>query len=75
MSAWLLDRLNISPHHMRRIHGVAMDIWLLMIPISIVTGWIFLTAFISAVSLYANFASHFGGYEAARAEEEAQEDG
>lgn len=74
MSAWLLNRLDVRPKTMQRIHGIAMDLWLLAIPIAIITGWLFSVAFISAVSIYANFASHFGGYEAARAEAEAQEE-
>lgn len=74
MTAYLLDRLDLSPQAMRRAHGVAMDVWLLAIPLTILTGWIFSLGFISAVSIYANFASHFGGYQAARAEAEAQDD-
>lgn len=73
MSGWLLDRLDLSPKAMRRVHGIAMDIWLLAIPVAIITGWVLSVAFISAASIYANFASHFGSYQAARAEEEAQD--
>lgn len=72
MSAWLLDRAGLSAATMKKIHGVAMDLWLLAIPVAIITGWLFSVAFISAVSIYANFASHFGGYEAARAELESE---
>ncbi|MFL6041653.1 MAG: hypothetical protein ACJ740_09645 [Gaiellales bacterium] len=35
-----------------------------MVPISIVTGWIYSVAFISAVSIYANFVSTLGGCRA-----------
>lgn len=72
MSAWLLDRAGVDAAVMKKIHGIAMDLWLLAIPVAIVTGWLYSVAFISAVSIYANFVGHFGGYEAARAEAEAQ---
>jgi hypothetical protein len=35
-----------------------------MVPLSIVTGWIYSLAFISAVSLYANIASHIAAWRA-----------
>lgn len=69
MSVWLLSRLDLTPRQRMRLHGVAMDLWLLCIPVAILTGWIFAVAFISAASIYANFAAHFGGYEAAHTDE------
>ena len=71
MSAWLLDRAGLSAATMKEVHGIAMDLWLLAIPVALITGWLFSVAFISAVSIYANFVGHFSGYEAARAEAEA----
>jgi hypothetical protein len=43
-------------------------LWTLMIPLSIYTGWIYSVAFVSAISLYANVASHWAAYRAARTE-------
>lgn len=69
LSVWILNRLNLTPRQRMRLHGVAMDLWLLMIPVAIITSWLFAVAFISACSLYANFGAHFSGYEAARTDE------
>lgn len=38
--------------------------WALMIPIAVMTGWIYSIAFISAASIYANFASHIAAWRA-----------
>jgi hypothetical protein len=38
--------------------------WLVMVPISIETGWIYSVAFISAISIYANFANHIAAWRA-----------
>jgi hypothetical protein len=42
--------------------------WIIMIPLSIITGWIYSVAFVSAISLYANVASHWAAYRAQRTE-------
>lgn len=41
-----------------------MIMWLIMIPVSIFTGWIYSLAFISAASIYANVASHLAAWRA-----------
>lgn len=38
--------------------------WAAMMPISIYLGWIYSVAFISVVSIYANFASHLAAWRA-----------
>lgn len=38
--------------------------WAIMVPVSIVTGWLYSLAFISAVSIYANFVSHVAAWRA-----------
>jgi ABC-type transport system involved in Fe-S cluster assembly fused permease/ATPase subunit len=38
--------------------------WVAVVPVSIMTGWIYSVAFISAVSIYANFVSHIAGWRA-----------
>lgn len=43
-------------------------LWIAMIPISLVTGWVYSVAFVSAISLYANVASHWAAYRVAIAE-------
>jgi uncharacterized membrane protein YhaH (DUF805 family) len=39
-------------------------VWALMIPVSVLTGWIYSLAFISAASIYANVASHVAAWRA-----------
>jgi hypothetical protein len=48
----------------RWINLILAVIWLAMVPISIMTGWIYSIAFISAASMYANFVSHIAGWRA-----------
>jgi hypothetical protein len=38
--------------------------WVAMVPVSMMTGWIYSVAFISGVSIYANFVSHIAGWRA-----------
>lgn len=38
--------------------------WTAMIPVAIVTGWLYSLAFISAVSIYANAAGHLAAWRA-----------
>lgn len=39
-------------------------VWALMVPVAIMTGWLYSIAFISACSIYANFASHVAAWRA-----------
>lgn len=38
--------------------------WLIVVPVSVYTGWIYSIAFISACSIYANAASHLAAWRA-----------
>lgn len=38
--------------------------WALMVPVAIKTGWLYSLVFISACSIYANFASHLAAWRA-----------
>jgi hypothetical protein len=59
---------------LRHVHGWLTIAWLVIIPLSIATGWLYSLAFISAISIYANVAGHFSAWQAARAEEQAQDE-
>jgi hypothetical protein len=48
----------------RRLNLVLAILWAVMIPISVMTGWIFSIAFIAAASIYANFVSHLAAWRA-----------
>lgn len=52
---------------------ILVIVWLTMIPLSIVTGWIYSVAFVAAISLYANVASHWAAYRAQRTEKKQEE--
>lgn len=54
----------------RHIHATLTVLWFIMIPVAMVTGWMWSVAFISLCSLYANAAGHFGAFQAARTEDE-----
>ena len=44
--------------------------WLIMVPVSILTHWIYSVAFIAAVSIYANFVTHVAGWRADEPDEQ-----
>ena len=51
-------------HWIRRLNFALAVAWALMIPVSILTGWIYSIAFIAAASIYANFISHVAAWRA-----------
>jgi hypothetical protein len=61
-----------DPVFMRRVNGWLTIFWILMIPVSIVTGWINSVAYISALSLWALVSGHWSAWQAARIEVEQQ---
>lgn len=63
-----------SPQAMRRINGVLTIFWLIMIPISIITGWISSVTYVAALSLWALVSGHWSAWQAARVEVRQDED-
>lgn len=57
----------------KKINGYLTLFWILMIPISIVTGWISSVAFIAAISIYALVTGHLSTWQAARVEVNQEE--
>ena len=57
-----------DPTFMRRVNGWLTIAWILMIPVSIATGWIHSVAYISALSLWALVSGHWSAWQAARVE-------
>ena len=57
-----------DPVFMRRVNGWFTIAWIVMIPISIATGWIHSVAYISALSLWALVSGHWSAWQAARVE-------
>ena len=63
-----------DPAFMRKVNGWLTIFWLLMIPVSIATGWIQSVAYISALSLWALVSGHWSAWQAARVEVAQQEE-
>ena len=56
-----------------QLHLILLFLWLIMIPVSIVTGWLWTVAFVSACSIYANAVGHWSAWQAANAEKKQDE--
>jgi hypothetical protein len=63
-----------SPRALVRTHFVAMLVWAAL-AVPTVLLWRESILWVAFMSLYANFASHFSGWDAARAELAQEEDG
>ncbi len=61
-----------SPVFMRRVNGWLTVFWIVMIPISVATGWVHSVTYISALSLWALVSGHWSAWQAARVEVEQQ---
>jgi hypothetical protein len=57
-----------DPVFMRRVNGWLTIFWIVMIPVSLVTGWISSVAFVAALSLWALVSGHWAAWQAARVE-------
>lgn len=57
-----------DPVFMRRVNGWLTIFWLLMIPFSILTGWINSVTYVAALSLWALVSGHWSAWQAARVE-------
>jgi hypothetical protein len=71
-SLWALVQGN--PKFMQAVNGWLTVFWVVMIPISIVTGWIYSVAYISALSLWALVSGHWAAWQAARVEVKQDEE-
>jgi hypothetical protein len=59
-----------DPVFMRRVNGWLTILWLVMIPLSIITGWISSVTYVAALSLWALVSGHWSAWQAARVEVE-----
>lgn len=60
--------ISSDPRFMMRLNSWLTLFWILMIPISIFTGWIYSVAYVSALSLWALVSGHWSAALAARVE-------
>ena len=63
-----------DPVFMRRVNGWLTVFWIIMIPISIATGWVNSVVYVSALSLWALVSGHLSAWQAARVEVVQNED-
>jgi hypothetical protein len=59
-----------DPIFMRRVNGWLTVFWIVMIPVSIATGWISSVTYVAALSLWALVSGHWSAWQAARVEVE-----
>ena len=57
-----------DPKLMRAINGWLTIVWLIMIPVSIITDWISSVTYVAALSLWALVSGHWSAWQAARVE-------
>jgi hypothetical protein len=57
-----------DPVFMRRVNGWLAIFWVVMIPISLATGWVKSVVYVSALSLWALVSGHWSSWQAARVE-------
>ena len=62
-----------DPVFMRRVNGWLTMFWIVMIPVSVVTGLVSSVAYVSALSLWALVSGHWSAWQAARVEVAQQE--
>jgi len=59
---------------MRRVNGWLTIFWIVMIPVSIATGWISSVTYVAALSLWALVSGHWSAWQAARVEVKQQQE-
>jgi len=59
---------------MRRINGWFTIFWIVMIPVSVATGWVHSVTYVSALSLWALVTGHWSTWQAARVEVTQQQE-
>ena len=57
-----------DPEFMRKVNGWLTVFWLVMIPVSIITGWVSSVTFVACLSLWALVSGHWSAWQAARVE-------
>jgi hypothetical protein len=63
-----------DPVFMRRVNGWLTVFWILMIPVSLATGWVNSVVYVSALSLWALVSGNWSAWQAARVEVKQHEE-
>ena len=64
-----------DPVFMRRLNGWLTVFWIVMIPVSLLLGWVHSVTYLSALSLWALVSGHLSAWQAARVEVRQEEAG
>ena len=64
----LWSSIQGDPVFLRRVNGWLAVVWIVMIPVSVVTGWVTSVTYVSALSLWALVSGHWSAWQAARVE-------
>lgn len=72
-SLWVM--VQGDPVFMRRVNGWATVFWIVMIPVSFITGWVDVLRYVTALSLWALVSGHWAAWQAARVEVKQDEAG
>ena len=70
-SLWAL--VQGDPKFMRAVNGWLTILWIMMIPVSFVTGWINSVTYVAVMSLWALVSGHWSAWQAARVEVRQEE--
>jgi hypothetical protein len=71
-----MDRIRLfvgDPVVLKKVNGWLTIFWIIMIPISILTGWIHSVTYVAALSLWALVSGHWSAWQAARVEVRQEE--
>lgn len=63
-----MKSLILDPQKFMKLNAWLTLFWVLMIPVSILTGWVSTVEYVAALSIYALVAAHLSTYAAARTE-------
>jgi len=63
-----------DPVFMRKVNGWLAIFWIVMIPVSMVFGWLNSVVYVSALSLWALVSGHWSAWQAARVEVAQQQE-
>lgn len=61
-------KIITDPKWFMRLNAVLTVFWIIMVPISVLLGWVNAVAYVAALSIYALVAAHLSTYAAARTE-------
>ncbi|EWT00759.1 hypothetical protein N865_13875 [Intrasporangium oryzae NRRL B-24470] len=63
-----------DPVFMRKVNGWLAIFWIVMIPVSMIFGWLNSVVYVSALSLWALVSGHWSAWQAARVEVKQHEE-